>query len=339
MSEDNLVGEGTTPETTTTAAPATTEAVAPQSSSEAAPAVTETPDLSGSSTGFDSTDSSVTEQPHGLSDVLSEDMIAQGNLKDFKSVEDLAKSYVSAQGMLGHSVRIPTEESPPEIRQQFLDKIKDYPDVMLKPKTDAELLSIMDKLGRPETAEGYSVSVPSELISSDDYVSQKLSSFKELAHKIGLTDAQSKALQDMEMSDRAAQFEQLKTSKEEGMRTLHKQWGPDYDPRLQAAKITRDQYAEKYPEQMALLIQQNGNNPALAQMMADLALSKQEEGVIGQPRIDFGDTPTQADSKIQKLLRDKDFYAVYSNPGHAGYQAAQDEIERLAIVRASGRGE
>src|SRR5574343_580128 len=67
-----------------------------------------------------------------LQDIISPDLLNTSNLKNFKSADDLAKSYVELQRMVGNSVRIPGAAATPEAKKEFLDKIKDLDGVLLK---------------------------------------------------------------------------------------------------------------------------------------------------------------------------------------------------------------
>jgi hypothetical protein len=66
-------------------------------------------------------------------DSLPEDLRSEPSLADFKDLSGLAKSYVSAQKMLGSSVRIPTEEASPEAREEFYSKLQSVPGVVRIP--------------------------------------------------------------------------------------------------------------------------------------------------------------------------------------------------------------
>ena len=67
---------------------------------------------------------------------LSDDLKNDPTLSNFKDVESLAKTVVHQQKVLGSGIPIP--------------------------KTDEEKMEVYNKLGRPETADKYEVSIPTD---------------------------------------------------------------------------------------------------------------------------------------------------------------------------------
>ena len=63
-------------------------------------------------------------------DSLAEDLRSEPSLKDFKDINSLAKSHVSAQKMLGGSIRIPGEDASDEARQEFYSKLSNVEGVV-----------------------------------------------------------------------------------------------------------------------------------------------------------------------------------------------------------------
>lgn len=101
-------------------------------------------------------------------ETLPEDIKKDPSLQTFKDPASLAKSWVNAQKMIGaDKVVIPGENA-----------------------TDEEKAAFYNKLGRPESAEKYELKAP-EGYTLDDATTK---SFKEAAHKLGLTTAQANAL-------------------------------------------------------------------------------------------------------------------------------------------------
>ena len=145
--------------------------------------VAETPaETTAETTVLGSTESDNQDWKSTLSDNLKNDP----TLSNFKDVESLAKTVVHQQKVLGSRMPIP--------------------------KTDEEKLEVYNKLGRPETADKYEVSIPNDYQS---YIpEQNLNEFKNVAHKIGLNNEQVKALVDYqintinyEMENQPAQIE------------------------------------------------------------------------------------------------------------------------------------
>jgi len=121
----------------------------------------------------------------------------------------------------------------------------------------------------------------------------------------------------------------ISDSMESGIQTLHKQWGDDFDTRLEAAKHVKEQFKEKFPDQMNVLLASQANNPALAHLLSELAYSYQERGVIGQPRVEFGITPEMAVSKINAKQADPEFMKAYEQRLHPQHAEALAEMTKL----------
>ena len=302
MSEENL----NAPQEPVAAESAAPEAVAP----EAAPAPVEAPTLEG---------------------LLSEDLRSEANLKDFKDVNSLAKSYLNAQAMIGSSVRIPSEDASDEAKAEFLNKIKDVPGIILEPKTDEDKAEFYNRLGRPESAEAYSLE---ELVTNEladvPHIGDELADFKAIAHEAGLTDAQAKALVSKRMDTLKSMQEQQLLRQEETQAELKKVWGTDYDNRLNAAKSVAKIYQEKYPDQMNELINgPAGNNAAFLNMLSEMAVMFKEQGHAGVSSTNFGMTPAQAQAKIAEKRADVGFMKAYTDEMHPGHNKAVADLNKL----------
>lgn len=277
-------------------------------------------------TSVDPSVAAVTPTP-SFAEMLSPDIREQGNLKDFKSADDLAKSYVEMSRMVGNSVRMPSVDSSPEARKDFLDKIKDIDGVLLK---DDEKL--FDKLGRPETADGYKLEelIPEEYRSEDLSVMPEIQDFKSIAHEIGLTDAQAKRLVEMRMGSIQAMDADQQAKAEAAQAELHKIWGQDFDNRLSAARQVAKIYSEKYGDHMDSLINSPvGNNPAFLNILSELASVYKEKGHDKMSNTEFGTTPEMAKAKITEKESDRGFMEAYLNRDHPGHAKAVADMRKL----------
>lgn len=245
----------------------------------------------------------------GLHDQLPEDLAGSPTLSDFKDVAGLAKSYISAQHMIGNSVRIPGEDASPEQRAEFYNKLSSMPDVVKIPNPESpdEVAQFYNKLGRPETPDRYQFSAPEDVELDETRVSE----FKSIAHSLGLTNAQADKLVQYELQKEAQQMQSFNEGRESAQTTLKQVWGEDYDNRLQGAKAAAKLYAEKYPDAMDELINgPSGNNPAFLSMLSELYGKLQEKGHAnpGHGTIQYGTSPEDAKMKLDE---------IYSNRNHA----------------------
>lgn len=265
-------------------------------------------------------------------DTISEDLRGEGNLKDFKDVNALAKSYLNAQQMLGKSVRMPADDASPEAKQEFLSKIADVDGVLLSPTNDAERDAFLNKLGRPEASDGYDFQglIADDLQAVVPGMQEELADFQSIAHEAGLTNEQAQKLVSMRMGTLKHEQERQAVVQEETIADLKKTWGTDYDNRLAAAKATAKIYQEKYPTQMDSLINgPAGNNPAFLNMLSEMAVMFKEAGHAGMAQTDFGVTPEQAKDKIAQKRADPGFMKDYNDNFSPNHQAAIDELARL----------
>lgn len=263
-------------------------------------------------------------------ETISEDLRAQGNLKDFNSVDDLAKSYVNLQRMVGNSVRIPPEDASPEAKKEFLDKIKDIDGILLK---DDE--NLFNKLGRPETADQYKFEeiIAKDLADTVPSLYEEVDDFKQIAHEIGLTNEQAAKLVEMRMNTLKGSQENMQLAREDAEAKLKEMWGQDFNNRLDAAKQVAKIYSEKYGDEMQALINSPaGNNPVILNMMAELASMYKEQGHIGVQTAQFGMTPEMARQKIADKRADSGFMQAYTDDMHPGHKQAVAELQKLYSI-------
>lgn len=251
------------------------------------------------------------------------------SLQSFKSQEDLLKSYVNAQKAIGSMVRIPTEGASQEHLKEFYSKLDKIPGIMRKPDpNDIEATNqFYAQLGRPDSPDKYSFAKE-----PDPTLDPALkSSFAELAHKSGLSDAQAKGVVEWYkgLEQNISVREELQ--KAQTTQLLKETWGDDYTNRFSAASIAFRQYSEKYPEAAKDLVNgPAGNNPILLMMAAELGKTFMESGhITGQSnKTQFGLSATEAQAKIQEVLNNRD-HPYHKGPSHPGYQRAFEEMALL----------
>lgn len=151
--------------------------------------------------------------------IENEELKGMMEAKNWKSPEDMAKSYRSLEQRLG--------------------QIKGNPDklLVLPEEQNAESLAeIYNKLGRPETADGYELKLP-ESVTSDDPM---LKGFKETAHKLGFSAEQAAGLYDWFNQTTAEAIEQQSQQEaqqqEQAIDSLKREWGAAYNERVEVAR-------------------------------------------------------------------------------------------------------
>lgn len=135
----------------------------------------------------------------------------------FKSPADVIQSYAELERKFGNAVELPRGENGEEQRG-----------------------ALYDRLGRPETPEGYEVTLPEglseELALSEDDI-QRQDRFLSEAHRIGLSSEQAQAAVDWYYGELQGQLSanQLQGSDDTAELTsqLRKEWGQNYDKNIE----------------------------------------------------------------------------------------------------------
>lgn len=266
--------------------------------------------------------------PAALHEVISPELRETSSLTKFKTTDDLAKSYVELQRMVGNSVRIPAEDASPEAKKEFLEKIKGIEGVLVKDDPD-----FMTKLGRPETPDAYEFVLPENVNEVDPTIDVELGEFRKVAHELGLTKEQAAKLVDYRLGvvdQFLQQQEQVRTTAEVELKKL---WGSDFENRLQGAKQVLGIFKEKYGNQVLDLVNgPAGNNVAFLQMAAELASMYTEKEHVGMQGRTFGTTPDQARDRIAEKRSDSGFMKAYLDPFHPEHKNAKAEMTRLYRV-------
>ena len=270
-----------------------------------------------------------------LTELLDTELKEESSLKDIKDVNSLAKSYVNAQRMLGNAIRIPTEDAGDEDKKEFLEKLTKVPGIVKLPdgSNKDELDAFLNKIGRPTSSEDYKINLP-ENMGTD---TKAVDAFKQTAFEAGLTNDQAaKVLGFYTQQLVAPQTEEMERTRVEGEKMLKEKWGPDYNARLNGAKLAVSKYTERHPEAMKALIDSPaGNNPALIEILSDLANGLSENEVIqGVTKSQYGMTAEDALEKIEEIRRNPDHpFHNGSDPSHG---AAVKKVQKLYGIAFPG---
>ena len=232
---------------------------------------------------------------------LSDDLKNDPTLSNFKDVESLAKTVVHQQKVLGSRIPIP--------------------------KTDEEKMEVYNKLGRPETADKYEVSIPTDY---KQYMpEEQVNQFKNVAHNIGLNNEQVNALIeyqkntiDYEMKNQPAKVD---ASRKESEKTLKNEWGYDYDKNVAKAKRALQVYGD--PEILELMNTEAGNHPAVVKMFARLGEDITEDMAQNTQNNSLAVSPLDAQEEITEIFDDPDH--AYHDPKHRDHKAAVERVRQL----------
>tara|TARA_Y100000310_G_scaffold237539_1_gene240827 strand:+ start:103 stop:939 length:837 start_codon:yes stop_codon:yes gene_type:complete len=223
------------------------------------------------------------------------------SLKTFDSVDKLAKSYVNAVKMIGgnpdNMVAIPDEG----------EKWDDF----------------YNKIGRPEKANDYEF--------GDE--NGELDGFREFAHDTGLTQDQAnnilKLYGDIQEEQEESQQNSLEELRTNTTMELQKEWGKNFDGKMDYAKRAFAQFAS--PELSQLMDESGmGNHPEMLRVFAKVGeLMGEDSLVVGTGLGSSQLSPEQAQQEIQALYSDKEFSKSYRDNKDPAHKTAMSKMERL----------
>jgi hypothetical protein len=191
----------------------------------------------------------------------------------------LAKQVYAQEKLLGNAIRIPGKDATPEQREEFLNK-----------------------LGRPQSPDGYEFAPPKDLPEELPYDGERAKEFKAFAHSIGLTAEQAANVHDWAAGNAVNDFQKQSSAQQEvtaaraaaETEKLVKLWGPLEGQTAQANLQMADKFLTEAggPEVMQELQERGliGENKVvlsagLAQLFANAGMALyREDGVLhGSP--------------------------------------------------------
>lgn len=210
-----------------------------------------------------------------------QEFIKDGKM-DPAALAKLGKQVYQQEKLVGSSIRIPGKDATPEEREAFLNK-----------------------LGRPETVDGYEFTVPKDLPEELPYDGERAKAYAAKVHELGLTRVQAEGLHDWFAGEQietfkgfsTAQVEQKVAKAKEAAADLVKEWGP-LDGETAKANL---QFADKVLDEA---------EPAV---LTDL----QTYGVIGPNKEIFSSSLAKLFAKLGSALYKEDG-VLKGNPSHIG---------------------
>jgi len=225
---------------------------------------------------------------------LSEDLRESPSLKNIKTLEGMAKSYLSAQRMVG------------------ADKVP----LLTENSTDEEKAEFYKKLGRPETPEGYKFkpvdekNLPKGLQQNVEFEK----AFAKKAFELGMTVEQANQLRDWHNGIVMGSFKDADTLMDEeyeaAMAQLKKDWGNATQANIDLA----NKVIVKFDPEHKLAESGLGNNPNLVRIFAQIGKMISEDAlIIGEA----SKTPANAQSQINEIVGNpKHPYFIKDHPQH-----------------------
>ena len=247
---------------------------------------------------------------------IPEELREHPSLSPIKDVENLARSYVNAQRLIGAD-KVPLPVNP----------------------TDEDLDNIYSKLGRPETAEGYEIGVDGNIITED--IAQ---SYADVAHKLRLTPDQASGILEyykgMTNSASEMSVEAETQQRNQTEMTLRKEWGDDFDARIQdAGKIAQQFGGGELLEMQLADGTKVGNHPDFIKAFAKIAEFRQSvtsEDTVSDAPTSSMVTRQSAQQEIDAIMSDKS-HAYWDRKNVIGRQQAIERVQELmGVIHGAG---
>jgi hypothetical protein len=231
-------------------------------------------------------------------EMIPTDLREHPSLSPIKDVENLARSYVNAQRLIG-SDKIPMPVNP----------------------TDEDLDRIYDRLGRPESPEGYGIKTDGTIVTED-----VAADFADISHKLRLTPQQAEGIMDYYRSSVeqsiSAESGITEEARENTEAALRQEWGRAYEQKVESAAKVAQEFAD--PEMFSLQLADGsrlGDNAEFIKAFAKIAEFRQtvtSEDTVAEISQSNVMTPANARAEIDAIMGDKTHaYWDKRNPGHA----------------------
>mgnify|MGYP003636725543 FL=1 len=240
---------------------------------------------------------------------IPEDIQNDPSLADIQDVASLAKGYVHAQHMIGSDkVAIPSREASQE-----------------------ELDVFYNKLGRPESADGYEA--PTENMPEIPHDNEMQTRFFEEAHRIGLNKQQAGALIRWQAEQAQTGIEANSQATESAMQqaqdSMRQEFGKAYEEKMNMAKNAALEFGGE--DLMKVLDSSGlGNDPAIIKAFANIGKAIMNDEIVGGGgRQGFMMSPAEAKSQIANMKRDPNFLASYQDQGHIAHKESVAEMAKL----------
>ena len=251
-----------------------------------------------------STTSSTTQST--WKDSISEVYRNDPNIQKFTEADALAKSYINAVRMIGQDKMI----------------------VPNKNFTEDQWEEAYIKMGRPDSADKYSLDIKSDVVPLDE---QAIKSFQERSFKLGLNNEQAKGVLDFYKNNMEAQTQQAKvdaeTSQAQAQNLLRQEWGRDYDANIAKAKSLAT--ANLAPEVFEMQLADGsrlGDNVNVIKGFAKIASMMSEDKILSTESENM-DKSEDIQTEIDQIMNDKN--GPYWNKSHPNHDKVVQQVYTL----------
>ena len=225
-------------------------------------------------------------------------------LSNFNNMEDLLKSYLHAQKMVGaNKIAVPN-----------------------KMATEDDWKEVFKKLGAPEKPDDYKYS-----FNEDEINPEQLKSFNETAHKLGLLPKQAENLikfyQEMNSVGEQSKLQTAQAKQLEAESLLKKEFGAEYGKRLdQAKRLASETFGKELLNNTILQDGSRlGDNVEIIRAFTMLADKLSEDEIVKGDDVGYM-TAGQIEKEISQLTEEG---SAYWNKNHPNHRKAVEEVYKL----------
>ncbi len=239
-------------------------------------------------------------------EAISEEFRNDPNIEKFTEIDALAKSYINATQMIG----------------------KDKVAVPNKNSTDDQWNEVYDKLGRPESADKYSLNAKSEVVPIDD---NAIKQFAENAHQLGLNNKQAQGILEFYKNNMEGMAQQAKvdteTAQAQSTQELRQEWGREFDSNIKKAGALAK--ANMNPEILDMQLKDGmrlGDHPEIIKGFAKIAGMMSEDKIVSTESENVSSN-TDVETEISDIMNNKD--GPYWNKSHPDHDKMVQQVYTL----------
>jgi len=239
-------------------------------------------------------------------EAISEEFRNDPNIEKFTEIDALAKSYINATQMIG----------------------KDKVAVPNKNSTEDQWNEVYDKLGRPESAEKYSLNAKSEVVPIDD---NAIKQFAENAHQLGLNNKQAQGILEFYKNNMEGMAQQAKvdteTAQAQSEQQLRQEWGREFESNVKKAGALAK--ANMNPEILDMQLKDGmrlGDHPEIIKGFAKIAGMMSEDKIVSTESENVSSN-TDVETEISDIMNNKD--GPYWNKSHPDHDKMVQQVYTL----------
>jgi len=190
---------------------------------------------------------------------LPDDLKKNEQLSQFGTLGDFGKKYLEVSKNTEGAVKIPGEDA-----------------------TDEERAAFYNKIGRPEVADKYELINP-ELPEGMKINTELGVSFRDFAHKTGLTQKQAKAAFEFYNNHMISQFSEMQKARQEavvkGGEALKTEWGTAFDRNMEVVRRTYEKFGN---EEFTKFMDDSGmgNNPIILKTFLEIGKATLDDSFL-----------------------------------------------------------